>query len=195
MLGLEHGGVLLGLIEFFLQRLCPEHCITIPLEHIGLLSGSLHDILRRAIIITRVLQSGGIRLLKGPVTYIHPLLSPTHRLQVAGYRRRVDKVIREKFEPIATSRCGLGHRRRTDRLRVLDFWRADNYFQARLRQCIVTHLLCHPRGCCLCRLGRGLCDHLVFRHDAFSRQGFGDYASLDLCPCQHKTYCISTRGL
>jgi hypothetical protein len=77
-LGLENGGVLPGLIEFFLQRLWPEHCIAIPLEHIGLLSGSLHDILRKAMTITRVLQSGGIRLLKSPVMYLHPLLSPAH---------------------------------------------------------------------------------------------------------------------
>jgi hypothetical protein len=92
--GLEHGGVLPGLIEFFLQHLCPEHCIAIPLEHIGFLLGSLHDILQKAIIITRALKYGGIRLLKGPVTYLHQLLSPAHRLQVAGYRRWVDKVIR-----------------------------------------------------------------------------------------------------
>jgi hypothetical protein len=113
--------VLPGLIEFFLQRLCPEHCIAIPVEHIGFLSGSLHDILQKAIIITRVLKYGRIRLLKGPVMYLHPLLSPVHRLQIAGYRRRVDKVICQKFEPIATSRCGLGHRRQTDQLRVSDF--------------------------------------------------------------------------
>jgi hypothetical protein len=51
-LGLEHGGVLPGLIEFFIQRLCPEHCIAIPLKHIGFLSGPLHNILQKAIIIT-----------------------------------------------------------------------------------------------------------------------------------------------
>jgi hypothetical protein len=55
-LGLEHGGVLPGLSEFFLQQLYSEHCIAIPLEHIGLLSGSLHDILQKASII-RVLTS------------------------------------------------------------------------------------------------------------------------------------------
>jgi hypothetical protein len=54
-LRLEHGGVHPGLIEFFLQRLCPEHCIAIALEHIGLLSGSLHDILQKAMIITQVM--------------------------------------------------------------------------------------------------------------------------------------------
>jgi hypothetical protein len=70
--------VLPGLIELFLQRLCPERCIAIPLEHIRLLSGSLHDILQKAMIITRVLQSGGIRLLKSHVMYLHPLFSPVH---------------------------------------------------------------------------------------------------------------------
>jgi hypothetical protein len=56
-LGLEHGRVLPGFIEFLLQRLCPEHRITIPLEHIRLLSGSLHDILQKATIIIRVFKS------------------------------------------------------------------------------------------------------------------------------------------
>jgi hypothetical protein len=51
-LGLQHGGVLPGLVEFLLQRFRPEHCIAIPLEHIGFLSGSLHDILHNATIIT-----------------------------------------------------------------------------------------------------------------------------------------------
>jgi hypothetical protein len=31
---LHHGGVLPGLIEFLLQRFCPEHCVAITLEHI-----------------------------------------------------------------------------------------------------------------------------------------------------------------
>jgi hypothetical protein len=44
-LGLEHGGVLPGLSEFFLQSLGPEHRVAEPLEHLGLLSGPLHDIL------------------------------------------------------------------------------------------------------------------------------------------------------
>jgi hypothetical protein len=34
--------------------------------------------------ITWVLNSSGTRLLKGIVTYLHPLLSPVHQLQVAG---------------------------------------------------------------------------------------------------------------
>jgi hypothetical protein len=50
--------VLPGFIEFFLQRLCSEHRITILLEHIRLLSGSLHDILQKEIIVIWVLKSG-----------------------------------------------------------------------------------------------------------------------------------------
>jgi hypothetical protein len=79
--------VLLDLNEFFLQRFCPEHCIAITLEHIEFLLGSLQDILQKAIIIIWALKSGGIRLLKGSVAYLHPLLSPAHRLQVVGYYR------------------------------------------------------------------------------------------------------------
>jgi hypothetical protein len=45
-------------------------------------------------------------LLKGPVTYLHPLFSPAHRLHVTGHHRRVDKVIRQKLQPATTScRC------------------------------------------------------------------------------------------
>jgi hypothetical protein len=39
-----------GLREFFLQNLSPEHCVAEPLEHLGLLSGPLHDILQKATI-------------------------------------------------------------------------------------------------------------------------------------------------
>jgi hypothetical protein len=70
--------VLPGFIEFFLQRLCPEHRIATPLEHIRLLSGSLHDIPQKAKIVIRVLKFGGFRLLKGTITYLHSLLSPAH---------------------------------------------------------------------------------------------------------------------
>jgi hypothetical protein len=45
-LGLEHGGVLLGLGEVFLQSLGPEHRVAKPLEHLGFLPGPLHDILQ-----------------------------------------------------------------------------------------------------------------------------------------------------
>jgi hypothetical protein len=54
---LQHGGVLPGLVEFLLQHLRPKHCVAIPLEHIGFLSGSLHDILQKTTTITRVLSS------------------------------------------------------------------------------------------------------------------------------------------
>jgi hypothetical protein len=50
--GLEHGGVLPGFSEFFLQSFRLKHHIAIPLEHFGLLSGSLHDILYKATTIT-----------------------------------------------------------------------------------------------------------------------------------------------
>jgi hypothetical protein len=67
-------------------------------------------------------RSAGTRLLKATVTYIHPLLSTLYQLQVASYRCRADEIIRQKHKSIPTSRGGLGHRRRTDWLRVLDFW-------------------------------------------------------------------------
>jgi hypothetical protein len=43
---LEHGRVLPGLHELFLQGLRLEHCVAISLEHATLLSGSLRDILQ-----------------------------------------------------------------------------------------------------------------------------------------------------
>jgi hypothetical protein len=49
-LGLEHGGVLPGLGEFFLQSLDPEHRVAKPLEHLGFLPGPFHDILQKAAI-------------------------------------------------------------------------------------------------------------------------------------------------
>jgi hypothetical protein len=42
--------VLPGLGEFFLQCLYPEQCVAEPLEHVGFLSGSLHNILQKATI-------------------------------------------------------------------------------------------------------------------------------------------------
>jgi hypothetical protein len=185
--------VLPGLSEFFLQRLYPEHCIAKPMEHIGLLSGSLRDILQKATF-TWVLTSRRFRLLKGTDTYLHPLLGPLQRFQVAGYCRWADRIICPKLESTPTSRGGLGHQRRTDWLRVLYFWRADDYLQARLRQCIAMHLFGHPGGCYLCWLSCCSGGHLGFWHNAFNRRGLGDGASLDICPCQHKTYGISSMG-
>jgi hypothetical protein len=42
--------VLPGFDEFFLQCLSPEHRVAEPLEHLGNLSGPLHDILQKATI-------------------------------------------------------------------------------------------------------------------------------------------------
>jgi hypothetical protein len=58
-LRLEHGGVLRGLREFFLQCFRPEHCIAVSLEHLRFLLGSLHDILQQATIIIQVLSTYG----------------------------------------------------------------------------------------------------------------------------------------
>jgi hypothetical protein len=49
----------------------------------------------------------GTRLLKGTVMYLHSLLGPPHRLQVARYCRRVDNINRQKLESTTTSRGGL----------------------------------------------------------------------------------------
>jgi hypothetical protein len=51
--------VLSGLREFFLQCFRPEHCITVSLEHVRFLSGSLHAILQQTITVTRVLSTYG----------------------------------------------------------------------------------------------------------------------------------------
>jgi hypothetical protein len=42
---LQQSGVLLGLVQLLLQGLSTEHCVTVPLKQIGLLSGSLNDVL------------------------------------------------------------------------------------------------------------------------------------------------------
>jgi hypothetical protein len=47
-LGLQQGGVLLGLVQLFLHGLSAEHCVAIPLKHVSLLSRSLNDILHKA---------------------------------------------------------------------------------------------------------------------------------------------------
>jgi hypothetical protein len=64
-----------------------------------------------------------------PIVYLHPLLGPAHRLQVARYNRRVDEIVRHKLDPTTTSRGHPGHRRRTNRLRILNLWRMGDYFQ------------------------------------------------------------------
>jgi hypothetical protein len=52
----------------------------------------------------------------------------------------------------------------------------------------------HPGGCHLRRLSCCLGGHLGFRHNAFNRHSLRDGATLDFCPCQHKTYRISSLG-
>jgi hypothetical protein len=64
------------------------------------------------------------------ITYLHPLLGPAHRLQVTRYCCWVDQIVRQKLDPTTTSCGGPGHWRRTDRLRILNLWRTDDYFQA-----------------------------------------------------------------
>jgi hypothetical protein len=46
---LQQSRVLLGLVQLLLQGLRAEHCVVIPLKHIGFLSGSLNDVLQKAI--------------------------------------------------------------------------------------------------------------------------------------------------
>jgi hypothetical protein len=64
-LRLEHGGVLPGLGEFFLQCFHLEHRIAIFLEHLRFLSGSLHDILQQTTIVTWVLSTYGRSTIQG----------------------------------------------------------------------------------------------------------------------------------
>jgi hypothetical protein len=59
------------------------------------------------------------------------LLSLAHRLHVTSYHRWVDKIIRQQLDPATTTRRGSEHWRRADWLRVLDLWRANDYFQSR----------------------------------------------------------------
>jgi hypothetical protein len=64
-----------------------------------------------------------------PTTYLHPLLGLVHRLQVTRYCIRVDEIVCQKFNPTTTHCGGSRHWCRTDRLRILNFWRADDHFQ------------------------------------------------------------------
>jgi hypothetical protein len=93
-LGLEHGGVLPGFSEFFLQSFRPNYCIAIPLEHVRLFVGISPRHPAQGNNSYLGTRSVGTRLLKSTDTYIHPLLGTPHRFQVAGYCRRADKVIR-----------------------------------------------------------------------------------------------------
>jgi hypothetical protein len=64
-------------------------------------------------------------------THLHPLLSLADRLQMPSHRCRVDQVVRQQFDPAATTRGGFGHRRRADGLRVLDLRGANDHLQSR----------------------------------------------------------------
>jgi hypothetical protein len=64
-----------------------------------------------------------------PTTCLHPLLGLVRRLQVTRHRRRVNEVVRQEFDPTTTTCGGPGHRCRMDRLRILNFRRADDHFQ------------------------------------------------------------------
>jgi hypothetical protein len=57
--------VLPSLCEFFLQCFRPELGITVSLEHLRFLSGSLHDILQQTTTVIQVLSNMVDRLLKG----------------------------------------------------------------------------------------------------------------------------------
>jgi hypothetical protein len=91
-LGLQQGGVFPGLVELLLQRLCSEHCVAVSLEHVRFLSGPLHDILHKATIIIEYSTLWNSTT-EGTATYLHPLLSTAHRLQVANHSHRVNKVV------------------------------------------------------------------------------------------------------
>jgi hypothetical protein len=64
--------------------------------------------------------------------YLHPLLGLTDCLQVLGYRRRLDKIVRQKFYHAAATRGSLRHRRRADGLCVLDLRGANSHLQSNL---------------------------------------------------------------
>jgi hypothetical protein len=72
-LRLEHGGVLPGLYELFLQGLRPENCVAVSLENVRFLSGSLHDILQQITAVTCVLNIYGRSTTQGhrQLTFIH----------------------------------------------------------------------------------------------------------------------------
>jgi hypothetical protein len=131
------------------------------------------------------------------ITYLHPLLGPVHCLQVTRRRRRVDEIVRQKLDPTTTSRGGPRHWRRTDWLRILNFWRMDDYFQVRLWQYIVTLPFGYHGGSSagyLRWLGGYSGGFLGLRHQAFNGYSLVDGASLGFGPCQQKTYGLVSLG-
>jgi hypothetical protein len=180
--------VLPGLHELFLQGLRPEHCIAVPLEHTRFLPRSLHDILQRTTAVTCVLSIlRQIDYSRASTNHLHPLLGLAHRFQVSCYRRRVDKVVCQEFNPTTTTRGGSRHRRRVDWLRILNLRRTDDYFQGRLWQYIFA-LLSDGRGGFSVgyfrQLGGCSGGSLGLRRQTFNGHRLRDGASLGFGPCQ-----------
>jgi hypothetical protein len=58
------------------------------------------------------------------------LIGLAHRFQVTSHHRWVDKIIRQQLDPASTTCRGPRHWHRADWLRILNFWRANDYFQS-----------------------------------------------------------------
>jgi hypothetical protein len=125
------------------------------------------------------------------------LLDLAHHLHVTCYRRRVDKVVCQEFNPTTTTRGGSRHQRQVDRLNILDLRRTDDYFHGGLWQYIIT-LLSSGRGGFsagyLHQLGGCSGDSLGLRRLAFNGHHLGDGASLGFSPYQQKTTGLVTLG-
>jgi hypothetical protein len=118
------------------------------------------------------------------------LLGSTDRLQVLGYRRRLDEIVRKKFYPAAATRGSLHHRRRADGLCVLDLRGADSHLQSnlwrrgdRLPPGGLPDDLCHRLGGPFCSL-RDLWCQLLHWH---SRRDVTTFSA-----CQQNDKYIST---
>jgi hypothetical protein len=78
-----------------------------------------------------------------------------------------------------------------DRLRILNLWQADDYFQVRTRQYVVAHFFSHPGGSSAGYLRRLRCrssDYFGFWQHGHS---LGNGTSIDFCPYHQKTHGIS----
>jgi hypothetical protein len=178
-LGLEHGRVLPDFSELFLQSFRLKHCITIPLEHVRLLSGSLHDILHKATTLTWVLVLLELNYSRVPIhTFIH------------CSARRIDSKLRATAAGLIRSSARSSS---PSRVVVVASNICAERIQVHLRQGIATHLFGHPGGYFLLRLSCCYGGHLGYRHNAFNRHSLRDGATLDFRPSQHKTYGISSQ--
>jgi hypothetical protein len=106
---------------------------------------------------------------------------------VTSYRRRVDKVVCQEFNPTTATRGGSRHWRRADWLHILDLRRTDDYFQGGLWQYIIA-LLSGGRGGFsagyLHHLGGFSGSSLGLRRLAFNERRLGNSASFGFGPCQ-----------